>query len=173
MHARHGLMPEARCVECAGKVAVHANPMHLASHRDLRFADNGNVVFGLAREHAGVATDARGQINGHAPAMAVVVMFRGIKQRLVLVRRFDATLHELGVGEKLAQRAFAINLSRLGINDPVRLGCYQLITRTGFLQGDIVDAPWIVGSAQSIGVESRFFTDAANTSPAVTEMNGN
>src|SRR5581483_8317192 len=51
----------------AGEVAIQPNPVHLAPAPDLLLADDGDVVFRLAGHHAGVAADARIEVNRHAP----------------------------------------------------------------------------------------------------------
>src|SRR5581483_287182 len=76
VHARHGL--EERPFGfglVALVVSVDANPVHLAAARDLFFADDGNVVFRLAGDHAAVTADATVQVDRHAPGVAVALIF--------------------------------------------------------------------------------------------------
>src|SRR5207244_3255119 len=59
LHARHRLeIRPVRGVFVAGEIAIHANPVHGATARHLLLADDGDVVFRLAGDDAGAATDA-------------------------------------------------------------------------------------------------------------------
>src|SRR4051812_32237450 len=53
----------------AAEITVDAKPVHLAAAADLLLADDRDVVLALAGDHASAATNAAGQINGHAPLM--------------------------------------------------------------------------------------------------------
>src|SRR4029077_8423124 len=70
MHARHGLKIRFRIFEAAAIVIVDPDPLHVASGHDFVFADDGDVIFRVARDHAGFATGAAAQVNGHAPGIA-------------------------------------------------------------------------------------------------------
>ena len=56
----------------AGEVAVDADPVHLAAAQHLLLADHGDVVLGLAGDHAGVAAGAGVEVDGHAPLLPLV-----------------------------------------------------------------------------------------------------
>ena len=105
-----------------GEVAVHADPLHHASFADLIFADDWNVVFALAGDDAGRATNALAQIDGHAPLVLLLVVeavrvFFGFHPDLTLVERDvfrDVAVHAglLGEGHILVERvdrAFTVN----------------------------------------------------------------
>ena len=88
MHARHRLMIELRLVRRPGIIVVDANPMHLAARAHLVFADDRNVIFGLAGNRAGIAADAGVEIDHHAPGVAGILEFIGIVERFVVLRHF-------------------------------------------------------------------------------------
>ena len=54
-------------IEVFTKVAVDTHPVHFATTPDLPLAHNGNVVFGLASDHACVATIALVEVDSHPP----------------------------------------------------------------------------------------------------------
>ncbi len=79
MHARYGLEYRARQASGAAMlhlIAVNADPVHLASAQDFFLADGRNIVFGLARNRAGIAADAGIKIDRHAPFVILVFPFR-------------------------------------------------------------------------------------------------
>ncbi len=49
------------------EVTIHADPVHLATSSHLVLADDRDVVLRLAGDRAGIAADARMQIDGHRP----------------------------------------------------------------------------------------------------------
>src|ERR1700722_18472967 len=57
LHARHRLVIQLGVVPIAFKIAVHAQPVHVAPAGDLDLADHRYVVFRHASHHAGTATD--------------------------------------------------------------------------------------------------------------------
>ena len=72
MHAGHRLEVAARGSSGSPVVvAVDAQPMHLASARDLILARHRDVVLRLAGDDAGIAADAEVEIDHHAPGVAV------------------------------------------------------------------------------------------------------
>ena len=78
LHARDGLKVHERVVHAALVIAIDTQPVHLAAAGDLVFADDRDVVLGLASHHAGAAADAGGQVDGHAPFVAFILMLVGI-----------------------------------------------------------------------------------------------
>jgi hypothetical protein len=58
----------------AFEVGIDANPVHLAAAGHLLFADNRNIVFGLAGDHAGVAADTTIQVNRHPPGVTIALV---------------------------------------------------------------------------------------------------
>ena len=59
-------------VQVVTVITIDAKPVHFAPSPNIVFANNGDVVFGLAGSHAGVAPKALAQINCHAPAVALI-----------------------------------------------------------------------------------------------------
>ena len=69
-------------------IAIDANPLHLAAEKNLFLAHDGNVVFALAGDDAGVAADAGIEVDAQRPLVAFVLKL-GIegRQRLFWRRR--------------------------------------------------------------------------------------
>src|SRR5215510_10387387 len=72
MHAGHGHVREGGSLGTAPVVGVDPDPMHVTPAGDLLFAHNGNVVLRLTREQAGVAPEARAQIDRHPPLVIAI-----------------------------------------------------------------------------------------------------
>src|SRR5208282_4039595 len=72
LHAGQRLVVHLRVVQAAAEIGVDANPVHRAAARHLVLADDRDVVFGLARDHARVAADAAIQVDRHAPGITLV-----------------------------------------------------------------------------------------------------
>src|SRR5690606_10647151 len=75
VHARKRLEEDLRLGEIALVVAIDADPVHLAAASDLILSDDGDIVLGLAGDHAGVAADAGAEVDGHAPSVARLARF--------------------------------------------------------------------------------------------------
>ena len=77
MHAwhRHEVRGFGFACVVAFEISVEANPVHLAAADHFFFSDDGNVVFRLAGDRAGVATDAVVQIDRHAPGVTHALVF--------------------------------------------------------------------------------------------------
>src|SRR5690606_35144259 len=89
--AQHGLVLDLWRLSAALVVAIDAQPVHLAAHRDTLFADHGDVVLGLAGDDATAATGALVEVDRHAPLVALVVE-RGlphVEQRWVVHHVLD------------------------------------------------------------------------------------
>ena len=74
MHARHRLERDIRRIGRARVVAVDAQPMHRPPGHHLIPADHRHVVFGLAGDDAGLATDAGIELDRHRPGMAGIAV---------------------------------------------------------------------------------------------------
>src|SRR5262249_48787071 len=74
---------DARVLRRALEVAIDAQPLHLAAPLDLLLADDRDVVLGVAGDDARVAPRARGEIDRHAPGVALVLA-AGIQRQVVL-----------------------------------------------------------------------------------------
>ncbi len=70
LHAGHGLKVGFGIVAVALVVGVDANPVHVAANDALLLADDGDVVFRLAGDHAVVAAHAGVEIDRHAPGVS-------------------------------------------------------------------------------------------------------
>src|SRR3954466_1573910 len=66
--------------------------MHLASAADLIFADDRDVVLGLACNHARVATDAGVQVDDHSPGIIARRKFGRIVQCFLSRRHWFAQM---------------------------------------------------------------------------------
>src|SRR5262249_23396789 len=74
LHAGHRLKDHLRVSGgLARKVAVHPDPVHLATLRDLDLADDRHIVLALAGDHARVAPDAAVQVDRHPPLTPFIV----------------------------------------------------------------------------------------------------
>src|SRR5262249_3886496 len=71
VHAGHRLMVHGWVVRLAFEIAVDANPVHLAADDDLGLSHHWDVVLGLACSNTGVAADARIEVDGHPPGVAI------------------------------------------------------------------------------------------------------
>src|SRR5215831_12301030 len=67
--AHHRLVDYGRIVLGTVVVVINTNPVHDPSALDLILSDDGNVVFRLAGDHASRASDARVQVDHHAPGV--------------------------------------------------------------------------------------------------------
>src|SRR5205807_303985 len=84
VHARDRQEGSSGISDVPGVVGVDAEPEHLAPDLLLVPTDDGDVVLGLAGDDTGVASDARGRIDGHAPLVlfgVVVVRVEGVAAR--------------------------------------------------------------------------------------------
>ena len=79
LHAQHGLVHRSRGLRRFAEIAVDADPVHLAPQKDLLLADDGDIVFRLAGRHARPAAGAGRQIDGHAPAVAIMGRHTGCR----------------------------------------------------------------------------------------------
>src|SRR5205085_10548373 len=62
----------------AREVTVDPDPVHRAAVRNLQFADDGNVVFGLTSNDTGAASGADIEIDRHSP------LLRSIQRRMAV-----------------------------------------------------------------------------------------
>ena len=148
---------------------IDANPVHLASGRDLLLADDRDVVLGRARHRARAAARARGEVDRHAPLVSLVGMVGVHRERpwkavhlmvddgrlvRVLLERRDpdghASFHQMVLLRRREQVAVA------GLRDL-----------------EAAAEPRGVGGAKEVGVERlgavRGGADPAGQTPAVAE----
>src|SRR5262249_33166425 len=101
VHARHRLeVILFRLLRWAANVAIDPQPVHLPPEAHLLLADDGNVVFRLAGDHAGLAAHAGGQVDDHAPF---------VLWRTVVVGLVERERHARPLGLLLDQRRFAFS----------------------------------------------------------------
>jgi hypothetical protein len=65
--AKHGLEADARVGEFALPIALHANPVLGAAATGLIGAGGGDIIFGMAGDHARFAASAAIEVNDHGP----------------------------------------------------------------------------------------------------------
>src|SRR5215471_12139727 len=73
LHTGNRLLDGARLILRADVVAVQPQPVHFAAANHLLLADDGSIVFRLARHHARVASRASTQVDGHTPLVFALV----------------------------------------------------------------------------------------------------
>ena len=168
MHARHRLMIELWLVRRTGMVGVDANPMHLATTRDLIFSDDRNVVLCLAGNRAGIAADAGVEIDDHAPGIAVVGELIGIEQRLV--RRRFRLVRQFALCDEFRQRAFSQNVATFHRMMVLRRG--ESMFRTRLTKRETIAMPERIGGPQCVGIGTNIVSDATGGSATVAKMKG-
>jgi len=70
---RHWLVDHLRLINITVEIAIDSYPVHLATLARLLLAHQWNVVFRLTGNRAGVAANARVQINAHPPLITGIV----------------------------------------------------------------------------------------------------
>ena len=131
MHARHRHVVEPGTVERTFVIGVDPDPEHLPIACDLVLADGGDVVFRFAGDEAGVAADARGQVDRHRPLVAAVRIFVGVVKRPAVCGLLHRFGYEVGIGNKLPQRAGAVNLALFAVDALMRLRRDEWMPRAG------------------------------------------
>ncbi len=169
VHAGHGLVEGLRGVEAAPVVAVDADPLHGAAPLDLLLADDGDVVLGLAGDHAGVAADAGREVDRHAPGVAAAGKLRvhGVvrpRRRLAHVRH-DRGVLAIGRGRDRAHGGAALH-RMLVLRRRERVALERLADL------DARRRPEAAALAQNVRVEARAVRDPASARAAVAEVHG-
>ena len=108
------------------EIPINSQPLHLATATNLFLTDDRNIIFALASHDAGVAADARIEIDGHSPLVNIAFQ-RGIRVVRMLVnptgvRSMGLKVHvfgEIGLGFELIQIPLANN--RTTIHQPMLL----------------------------------------------------
>src|SRR5262249_8505577 len=165
LHAGAGLEAGFGMINPTRVITGNAQPVHLAPMHRLFFADDWDVVFGLARDDAGVASYAGVQINSHAPGVTGVRPFgieRFIRRRFFFARevRTLAEFVERGRARQIAPFHGVMKLRRGQRLAPARLADRQALAE-----------PRRVGSADRVCVEPHPRAGAAAARATVTEMN--
>ena len=107
LHAGHGLEVGLGIVAVALVVGVDADPVHVTAELRLLLADDGDVVFRLAGQHAVVAAHAGVEINGHAPGIVLFLVRIGLVKRQAWRWLFSLFCREVGVLAVFLERRFA------------------------------------------------------------------
>src|SRR6185312_7415672 len=152
----------------AGVVAVDADPVHVAAHLHLFLADDGDVVFGLTSDGAGVATDAGGKVDGHAPLVALIPNHLRVKAHGSGV--LDEFFHHFRILGELGERAFDYRTAAL--HRVLSLGRDELLAAIGWIKRQIGRNIVSACGAQREAVVADSFTHASAVLAAVAEQNG-
>jgi hypothetical protein len=67
MLAEHGQKAGADIGKLTFPVALDTQPVHVASFGEALLADQGNIILGLAGDHAGATSGTAVQIDDHPP----------------------------------------------------------------------------------------------------------
>ena len=120
-------------------VAVDPKPMHRAAMRDLQFADDGNVVFRLTRDHARAATGADVKIDIHSPLLRCFQWRMRIERENIFDRlvRAAAFLDELVVVLVALGRRFTHNAA--AFDAPMVLRASELVLLSDFRDAHVLD----------------------------------
>ena len=78
MHDYLVVIPGVLGEEVVTVIAVNPHPVHLAAAPHIVFADNRDIVFGLAGDDTGVATNALVEINRHPPNVGQSRILTGV-----------------------------------------------------------------------------------------------
>ena len=167
LHAGYGLMVGLRVIQVAGIIPVYAYPVHLAAGGNLLFADYGNIIFRLAGDSAGVTTNARVQVYGHAPGIAIIAIGRMHAQ---LGRRIMGhLLREVGMLPVFGQGARPDERPALHIGMILSTGQGVCFARLADFK--TAGGPQCPCCPQRVGVEADACPHAACSGASVTQMN--
>ena len=139
--------------------------MHFSAAHHLIFADDGNIIFGLTRDYAGIAAVALGQVDGHAPRVT------GIGERLVkgivFRRRFVVLVREIGILLVFRERGVAQKLAAFHVEVILRAGEGIAVAGRGHLAAG--SGPECIGSAHYVRVETFVRARVSSALAAVAE----
>ena len=195
--AGHGLEVRFRRVEVALVIGVDAEPLHVAADFYLVAADDGDVVFCVAADDAGVAADAGVLVDRHRPrifraVLGVDVVVPRIEERVFLVRNLahDASLLRevrglfvlvdggpaddgavFGLIAFEGEVAITHAAGALGtVVSVVTLGDAEIVGVAGLAHGRACSVEQISGSADWVRVEADTGAGASATLAAVAEV---
>src|SRR3984893_10252070 len=139
VHAQDRLEIAVWGVGTAFVVTINGQPVHLALANHLLFADDGNIVFGLAGDNASIATNAGVQVDTHRPGGGSFG-FPAIKVWLRLPTRQEQSDLSL-LGERSVPDVF----SRLVEDEIVMVGAGEIRAPFDFFQRQRIRAAgqWI------------------------------
>ena len=169
LHARHRLMIHLGIVQRAFVVTIDANPMHLPTAQDFLLTYHRAVIFGDASDDAGIAADARVDIDSHAPGVTFILE-SWIETRFCFFV-FFRLLSEVWVFAEFFERGAAQQLAPF--HQMMELGASERLLFAGFanLQSDAL--PMTIRCANEIGVEASVRPNPAGTRATITEMDSN
>ena len=170
MHARHRRVVERRVVQAAAVISIHANPVHFAVLMDLLFTDDGDVVFHFTGDHAGVAADAGGKIDGHPPLVTFVGILISVVERLLIGRRLHGFLNDTRVGPKLLQSRRPVDLAFGAVEMIVGLRRHEQMTLAGGRQFRAGANPRNIRRPQRVGVKSDARADTTHAPAAIAQV---
>ena len=128
--AGHGLEVRLGRIQIAFVVGIDAQPLHVAAGLHLVPADDGDVVFRIAADDAGIAADAGVHVDRHAPGVLVVAPVgeharrpgRDLRALLFVVREVRILL-------ELVHRGVANNAAGRGLVAFERVSCRNHLRR--------------------------------------------
>src|ERR1019366_5018345 len=169
LHAGNRLVVDGRVIGLAVVVGVDANPVHGAPAAHLVFADHGDIVLGLAGDHAGAASGAGIEVDGHAPGVAGVREFRIHGQRAW--RRFRAFVDGGRILAVIGDIAF-MNDVAAGVENVVHLGAGEGVGSGNLVHFHAQVLPHGGGGAQAVGVKAHAGRGPAGVRAAIAEVQG-
>ena len=179
MHAGNRLVVDPGILQAALEVSVDPNPLHFPAARNLVFPDHRNIVLGLARHHAGIASDATIQIDGHAPGVAVVRVGR-IDGRPVFLaflaghgRVLAEFLQRRPTHQLALQRRHALLFALFAFlaHDVVVLRRDQLVSLPGLLYLRAAN-PGVFRGREQVGIKTDARAHMAGPAPSVAQVQG-
>ena len=54
------------------EITIHANPVHFATHRNLTFANNRNIILRLTGHEASITASASVKVDRHSPLVNLI-----------------------------------------------------------------------------------------------------
>ena len=169
MHARHGLMFKPRVVDLAGRISIHANPVHLARKTcDLLLTNHGNVVLGLTSNRARAAADAPAKIDNHSPRVSAVFKFFRIVKRFLVCGSVFRSRDLFWIGNEFRQSAAAKKIAAFHVVMMLRGGERMFLARLANRQ--TITEPQRIRRPHRIRVEPGALADASYLRAPITKM---
>src|SRR5262249_29156585 len=162
LHAGDRLVEDLRRVEVAAIVAIDADPLHLPTLRHRILPHRPAGVLRDAGGHAGVASDARPEVDRHAPRVPRVLLVRVERQRPR--RGLAHLLGELRIRTVLVQRRATDE--RAAVHRLMILGAREQHARAGLQDREARSAVERVARADRAGIEADVVADPAEVRPA-------
>src|SRR6202008_2425550 len=176
LHARHRLVEDFRIVDVPAGVGVDAQPVQLALAPDLGLTHEGGVFFGLAGDHAAVASGADAGVDDHGPGVFVAVVPARVHRLVMAAFAVMRVLREFRVlleafEGRCANQTARANHFRIDVLMLLRTG-YGVDARRVFGHGDARarSAVQRVGEGEGVGVKAGAGADLAALLASVAEV---